>query len=598
MGKSHPILMALLAACVAAGPATRPAVGPSPRDVGPRTSADKNANAAADPLAEEAIDALNNGWLNRFGTSTESKIVEHLDDLKTLDLNALNRLSAWRQFARFFARLDSPSDADKATLKWLAGEPGLLQTLMSAVSSSDPPDRMLALLTKLHEDQGENLAAFPDLTTAFCVVWDKSSSRHRHDDVDLVHVVRLFRYYVNTRARLEFDLKDLPWQLSVYVIDNRGSEDDIGWALAHYAGRRLIGAVYFDVPYDESAFYGGADKQITSHPYTLPNLVHYGGVCVDQAYFASTVAKSIGVPACSVSGQGGDDGVPHAWVGYLHADRGRIAWNFQEGRYEDMMFWTGEVTEPQTRQRISEADVALLAELQGTTPAQRLASIALVRSADIAKQEQLPNLYTRAITLSPGNRAAWMGLADLGAQHKLSPAQEAAVGDVLARFALQKYPDFVYRVYRKLYSGREGMDQVTALGNLARLFPNRPDLLADIRIDQGDLLRKLKKEEEAFAAYGEVLTNDIKAGPIVLRAMDRVDEMLRGIGQTQRLAAIYKQVWARLTMPEASAYARSGPYFILGRRYAALLDELGDHMDAGSVRDRLNSLNVDRAAGK
>ena len=207
--------------------------------------------------------------------------------------------------------------------------------------------------------------------------------------------------------------------------------------------RSAIGAVYFDVPYDKAAYYGTAGKLIDTKAYTLPNLVQYGGVCTDQAFFATAVARSLGVPATVCTGQAEQDSA-HAWVGFLEQQGKRVRWNFQEGRYPEMNFWRGDVQDPQTRQRVTDSDVSLLAELAMTKPADRLASIALCKSHDLFPAEKQAGLYTKAINMSPGNRDAWEALADLGARRKLLAGRDdqrnrgrrAIRGQAISRFCL------------------------------------------------------------------------------------------------------------------------------------------------------------------
>jgi hypothetical protein len=51
-----------------------------------------------------------------------------------------------------------------------------------------------------------------------------------------------------------------------------------------------------------------------------------------------------------------------------------------------------------------------------------------------------------------------------------------------------------------------------------------------------------------------------------------------------------------MPQPSASGYARSTPYYFVGRRYLALLDEIGEATEAQRVRERLNSLSTYRAS--
>jgi hypothetical protein len=466
---------------------------------------------------------------------------------------------------------------------------------MLALSDADAPDRVLAVLSALRAEHGEKLEQFPDLACAMCVVWDTPRNFDADNPrADTERPVWLFKYLVMAQNRLRFDPQEVPWELAIYIADIQVSQDEMAWAVKRYAQRGAIGGTYFDVPYDLSAFYGTAEKAIGAHDYTLPNLARFGGVCVDQAYFASNVARSVGVPACVCVGMGGASEVGHAWVGYLEL-RGRApAWNFSEGRYPELQFWKGTIQDPQTRQNITDSDVGMLAELARTSPRDRLASRAMCRAADLAGPKRM-EVYTKAIDLSPGNRDAWLALAQLGADLKLTDAQYAQVMQVVSKFAAKNYPDFALAMIQKLNSGRGTDQQTRALRQAKQLF-TRPDLLAALRLAEADLLRAAREPAGAMAAYGEVLRQYHNAGPIVLDALERVEQLCRDSNDLPRLAAIYSQAWQRMQHPRPTAYVQTTPYFFVGRKYQYLLEEIGQSAEAQRVRARLNSLAGQRAS--
>lgn len=552
--------------------------------------------SSADPLLAEASEAVASASLAEYSKSAEQRIKPLLTDLQKTDVDQLTRLAALRDMARFFARIEKPDPPTVELIQWLIQHPILLDTLMLAVSDADAPDRVLAVLAALREQHDQQLEDYADLTTAMCVVWDTPQRFDPENPrADTTRPVWLFKYLVSARERLRSDPMKMPWELAIYVVDNPVSQDDVAWALRRYAQRGAIGGAYFDVPYDLAAFYGTADKAIGAHEYTLPNLARYGGICSDQAYFATQVARSLGIPACVCAGMGGASEVGHAWVGYLESRGHGVVWNFSEGRYPEHLYWKGAVQDPQTRAAITDSDVSLLAELTRTSARSRLASRAMCRVADLAASARAADVYTRAIDLSPGNRNAWMSLAQLGANLNLSERQFAQVTQVVATVAAKSYPDFAFAVLQKLNSGRGTEQQILALKQARAIF-NRPDLLASIRLAEGDLLRNQQQPAAALAAYGEVLTRNHHAGPIVLAALDRIEDLLRANNELRRLASIYAQAWQRLPQPTVSAYARSTPYYLVGQKYRSLLEELGESSESQRVRARLDSITSSRAS--
>ncbi len=101
----------------------------------------------------------------------------------------------------------------------------------------------------------------------------------------------------------------------------------------------------------------------TEGPYKLDEIYSKGGICVDQAYFASMVGKARGLPTLYFSGQGVDGG--HAWFGYMKMDD---KWELDCGRYENQNYATGEALDPQTWTPISDHELQFLARRFRDTP--------------------------------------------------------------------------------------------------------------------------------------------------------------------------------------------------------------------------------------
>ena len=81
------------------------------------------------------------------------------------------------------------------------------------------------------------------------------------------------------------------------------------------------------------------------------------------------------------------------------------------------------------------------------TPADaRVESSLLVKVEEDAPEASRMDLLERAINLSPGNRAAWVALAKLGREGRLSPDQLESVGRVVQQYAAQSYPDFAWQM--------------------------------------------------------------------------------------------------------------------------------------------------------
>jgi hypothetical protein len=552
-----------------------------------------------DPRAEEAVKALSTvGGLQTFARNAEKDLLPLLAS-PTDNADLIIRLTTWREFGRYFGRIASPAPAELESLRWLATKPKTRTALMLAVSNADSPDAVLKVLSALQHDQQDVLEQFPDLTAAMCVVWDIPRPRGPVADrntpsrrVDLNRPLLLMRYYTTMRRQLQIDPQELPWELAVYIAANEITDgEEALWALNRYGNRAAIGGVFFDVDYDYDK-YGGGTAHLDKRPYTLPNLQLYGGICEDQAYYATQVARCCGVPAVVATGVNANEGTGHAWVGYLNTARNGIFWNFEEGRYPENRYWQGNIIDPQTGERITDADVSILAELSNSTPQNRNLATALTKASSFAPSDTQANLLMQAINLSAGNRAAWLQLAALGKANRLSPQQLAQLHAAVTRFAVNAYPDFAFDILTTASAGRGSDEQMAALQEMNGMFPNRPDLQAAVATARGDLLHKEKRNDEALTAYGEVLNRYLNVAPIVNETMQRVDRMLREARALPKLADIYEVVWKRLPTPESSVAVQGTPFYRIGARYRDLLNDLGEEQEAKMVEMRLQSLTA------
>ncbi len=531
--------------------------------------------------------AIDSGTLGDAVLAITSELKPALESLDTPDEHLID-LAAWYRFAWFFSRVELKEDLDKNCLKWLVRQPKLMRSVSLAVGGSDQPDKVLNVIRALYRTDRETMEEWPDLVAALAVVWDAPPNDTSDDAAARGDwAVWLYDYYTRNNSRLRYNLKEVPWQLQTYIVDLVVSQEEIAWVWQRYGKRGDVGSFYFDVAYDTNAFYQGAEKKIGDAAYTLDNLQKHGGICVDQAYFATQVGRALGVPTVTIIGQGGAGEIGHAWVGFLDKRGKSMMWNLRSARYEQQLYWTGKVTDPQTRNEISESETSMLGELQNTTPAQRAKALAIIRSLDLFEPARQVDLVLQALNLSAGDREAWLKLADLGAFGAMSADQVKQVAEVVKKFASKQYADLAFQVYQRMLAGKPNLEQLEQYDVIAAIFKDRPDLVATVRVEQGKLHRALKRNDAALKAWGDVLTNHLYAGPIVLEALRLTDEMLREQKDLRRLAGIYDRVFSQIPRPTPSAFAQYAPYCVVGLRYAELLDDMRDRANAQKVRMRV-----------
>ncbi|MDI1320889.1 MAG: hypothetical protein PSW75_11960, partial [bacterium] len=173
--------------------------------------------------------------------------------------------------------------------------------------------------------------------------------------------------------------------------------------------------------------------------YRLDTILAQGGICVDQAYFASTVGKAKGIPTIMFSGAGLDG--RHAWFGYLDAGE---RWHLDCGRYADQRYVVGVAYDPQTWANINDHELLFITERFRLLPTYRLSVMHTNFAAEYLR-DQAPNPALKAareaVNRERRNLDAWQMLVK--AQQAAAPedlrGREAVLRD--AARAFQKYPD-------------------------------------------------------------------------------------------------------------------------------------------------------------
>jgi hypothetical protein len=390
----------------------------------------------------------------------------------------------------------------------------------------------------------------------------------------------------------------------------------MNWALGRYAGDPKVGARFFDIKYDHEHFRDGDPKEVTVAGWNLPNILRHGGVCVDQAYFAVTVGKSIGVPTAYASGASST--VSHAWVGFLEAGENGAWWNFDVGRYKAYQGVRGNVLDPQIRRRIPDSYVSLLAELAGVEAPDRWAAVAYtdaalrllelaelageapaaetrdspeppVRSLDI---ESALELIEQGLRLCPGYARGWMTVRDLAAGGAMSMEQKKRWADVLHRLCGARYPDFYLAVLRPMIVSIDDVGQQNALWNKAfALFSDRHDLAASVRMSQGRMWQEAGEPARAGRCYEDVIYRYANAGPFVLTALGEAEKLLIAARRGDKVLALYDRAFSGIERPSdmAGPFYRQSNYFRVGARYADRLQQAGYGLKAAAIRSRIRA---------
>jgi hypothetical protein len=518
---------------------------------------------------------------------------------------------------RLTSQLAQAKASDRPALLTLMRKwPKLARELAFAIDRSDDVGAAYALLLKLHADHGDTIGQYPELTAAICIVHDTKLTRRINENaVKATDATKLFDYFVKNRKKLLFGIEKVPTELLIWVVDSTAQIDEMQWALDKYEGDTSVGSRFFDIEYDYAHLRTGREKQVTRKGFTLPNIKAYGGVCADQAYFAMSVGKAIGVPSAYVVGQSAEVG--HAWVGYLEARGRRAGWNFDVGRYEAYQGVRGNVRNPQTRKVVPDSFVSLLAELIGTRTADRHITIAMIDAAlrlrektkgaagdfkpeylgpleddktppparDGSAKSQLALIET-GLRANLGNARAWFAVRDLAKSGEMSLGQIRTWAGLVQKMTGRKYPDFTLTMLKPMIAQIQSPHEQSRLWDSAfGLFNRRKDLAAEVRIAQGELWEKLEQPRKAGKCYEDVLRRFVNDGPFAITALKRTEAMLVETGKESKVVELYASTWQRTQRPQEMAgdFLSQSNWYRIGKLYAAKLAAAGEKEKAADV---------------
>lgn len=307
--------------------------------------------------------------------------------------------------------------------------------------------------------------------------------------------------------------------------------------------------LYSEIEYDSKRI-DDRDYGWPHADYRLATIGKKGGICVDQAYHGSEIAKALGVPALLFAGQGSDG--RHAWFGYL---AGSTGWKLDVGRGADARLVSGQAIDPQTWCVLTDHEVLFLSErFQGSErfeEARRLSGMAgvLLQSGDNAEALRLARLATRAERRMP---LAWEVLIaaswEVGAK-----ARVAALAEATQAFA--RYPELEVRYGLRLVDewaaqGQLSLAEAEEMRLLRKHQSERPDL--SVELGRRMLARAIERGKPGAAAgtYERVLLLFGRKGGIAVFD-EIVGTYLKSLGPRETAArAKALQLARRLLQPE------------------------------------------------
>ncbi len=515
--------------------------------------------------------------------ATAQTALNHLCDetiayARPSDIAALREVDFSRLLVTQLATVPN-AETRMALLAYLRKNQGLAKTLVFLVKSQKSAmPAIYAMLNHLRHKVGRQAVEYPNLTAAICsVLYTPLTLRINENQGHSPDPVALFKYYVRYQDHMFFGIQRVPAELLIYVVDGGSSIPDMRWALAHYHSDSNVGQLFFSIRYD-FGFLHGKKLRIDTAGFTLPNIKRYGGVCADQAYFASEVAKAIGIPSAYDTAMGNDAG--HAWVGFLQSSGGQGWWNFLSGRYQEYRGIQGHVMNPQTRQQEPDTFISLSAQLIHTTAQQRWNAEALTDAAgrlmmlqthhhafapprpplNVTEVRLLPRprtvvetltLLRRAVHQCNGYAPEWFMISQLAGQGQMTYQEKANWASALIRVCQGRYPDFIMAVLTPMILTVKNVNQQNRLWNREfMLFEHtRFDLAGEVRMYQAAMWKKAGHLNRAGECYMDVINRFASAGPFVLGALAGAQDILRQQGHKNRVLKLWEMAWLKIKPP-------------------------------------------------
>lgn len=340
----------------------------------------------------------------------------------------------------------------------LLNNAALSEEFFQLLSPLDNPSEVLGGLQKIHRAEPALFGSYASLALAIAVVLDvPPPPLWPHGQVGQGILPRktpppeqLFGYL----ARLDrvngtaHKLGRLPASELKFLVDIVAPFPELDWARKNVPpGIADLGKAYDLIKYRQERI---AASQYTwpGPAYTLPVILAQGGICVDQAYFASTVGKAKGIPTIMFRGAGLDG--RHAWFGYLDASQ---RWQLDCGRYAEQKYVTGLAFDPQTWGNINDHELLFITERFRSLPTYKLSVMHAEFAGDYLRERKLGQALKAAresVNRDRRNLDGWNVL--FTAQVAKAPADLRAQEAILreAVLAFQKYPDLEISFSRRL----------------------------------------------------------------------------------------------------------------------------------------------------
>ncbi len=411
------------------------------------------------------------GWLNAarwamLFTQTEAEFIPvWIKSIESARVGHANMPSRFEMTPRPLGRWLSPE-----LQGWLVGNAAFSEEFFTLLAPQDYVPAVFQILNSLHHADPVKFARYSSLALAIAAVYDVAPPPWwPHAQVSSSSLPRklpapadAFAWWTkeDVAGRTFHRLTRLPADELKFVVDAAAPFAELTWSqqIADYPLAQLDKA-YTMIRYRQDRIANNNPVWPGAAAYSMHFILRDGGICVDQAYFATETGKARGVPTLLFYGTGNDG--RHAWFGFLD---GAQKWQFDAGRYAEQRFVTGHALDPQTWREISDHELKFLAARFRTLPTFRQSQTHAAFAADYLATNNTAAAAAaarKAVTLERRNVAAWELLLVIEESTGRTVRQrETTLRE--AALALQLYPDLEAGFSKRVSASLRARGEITA----------------------------------------------------------------------------------------------------------------------------------------
>lgn len=438
-------------------------------------------------------------------------------------------------------------------LNWLFSSQDCLRDFVEVADPHDDWDSVFRLLGDLWAHDPETRDTYRNLILALALVWDQPrpplhrqmGSRPLKYEMDIEQRYDFFReLYRRRKSEIPYRFFGIP--ALMLVVDTPVPVSELTWVLDNVPSRSWQ-KKFFEIDYDTRRLAAGC-FQWPHGDYTLAAIEEYGGICVDQAYYAVLCARAYGIPALLFAGEGKRG--PHAWFAYLK-DRNR--WEMDVGRYRYDNYDTGHALNPQTNEMMTDHDVRFQCD-RSLQPARYAQAAQMARLAvmlyDLGYRKGASTAAEQSIGLEPLLDLGWTILETITREENETSDSLLELLDRKASI-FRDYPDYVAAIRQQqaqilAASGKSGDAAALLSRQRTRVADKREDLARFLVSEEIRLAYEQGKFQKAREIFEELLTKQRKEGTTVFQMLEGYLTFTEKINQQKEAARFLDGFLSRL----------------------------------------------------